>query len=122
MSRQLTDAAGNFAARFPPDGGYADAWVTLKLWRIPLARAQRWRGLMNSPSRLGRGEADARGQARVSALVYREFSDLRGDKVRNTRAARGSRWGYVVAVARALVVSDEGEVEGSSPQRHRGTA
>ena len=22
---------------FPPDGGYADAWVKLKLWRIPLA-------------------------------------------------------------------------------------
>jgi hypothetical protein len=56
MSRQLTDANGSFAARFPPeltlgeararlfalsdfppDGGYADAWVVLKLWRIPLA-------------------------------------------------------------------------------------
>jgi hypothetical protein len=25
------------ASGFPPDGGYEDAWVKLKLWRIPLA-------------------------------------------------------------------------------------
>ena len=56
MPKQKTDAAGSYAARFPPeltlgeararlfalggfppDGGYGDAWVVLKLRRIPLA-------------------------------------------------------------------------------------
>src|SRR5919112_2557509 len=56
MPMQSTDAAGNFAegfppeltlgeararlfalSGFPPDGGYGDDWVVLKLWRIPLA-------------------------------------------------------------------------------------
>jgi hypothetical protein len=56
MPMQATEAAGRDAARFspeltlgeararlfalsgfPPDGGYGDAWVVLKLWRIPLA-------------------------------------------------------------------------------------
>jgi len=56
MSKQLTDAAPTCALRFSPeltlgeararlfalsgfpeDGGYGDAWVKLRLWRIPLA-------------------------------------------------------------------------------------
>jgi hypothetical protein len=56
MPTQKTDAGGRDAARFspeltlgeararlfalsgfPPDGGYGDSWVVLKLWRIPLA-------------------------------------------------------------------------------------
>ncbi|HEX8145848.1 MAG TPA: hypothetical protein VF591_01495 [Pyrinomonadaceae bacterium] len=56
MAQQLTSAAGRGGGRFAPgltlgeararlfalgglgdDGGYGDAWVVLKLWRIPLA-------------------------------------------------------------------------------------
>jgi hypothetical protein len=66
MSTQMTDAGGRRAVRFspeltlgeararlfaasgfPPDGGYGDSWVVVKLWRIPLA----------FPNTAGRGRA-----------------------------------------------------------------